>query len=224
MDHSGHRSRLKQRFCEQGLDGFNQINALELMLFYAIPRVDTNPIAHRLLNRFGSISNVVEAPMEELLRVEGITENTAVLLRLFLSFTRYYLADKDKAIGQITDFQTAINMVLPLFVGRTDETALAIMLDAKGKILKVDILSAGTKDATPITGRKVAELALLCGAYRVLLAHNHPGGFALPSQEDYDATADVERALNALHIHLLDHFIVADGDCVSLRQSGYKSQ
>jgi DNA repair protein RadC len=108
-----------------------------------------------------------------------------------------------------------------MFIGITDEIAILVMLDSKGKVLLSQKLSEGTKDATPITPRKVAEIALRNGAQKVILAHNHPGGIAIPSQEDFTATAEVVKVLSLFGIRLLDHIVVADGDYVSFRQSGF---
>lgn len=219
--HDGHRQRLKERFIRQNLDGFNAINTLELILFYSVPRKDTNPLAHRLLDRFGNITNVFEASYEDLLTVKDITENTATLIKLMLSFCRYYSCEKDNNNQCITSLEDAGRYVAPMFIGMTDEIAVLIMLDAKGKVLLTQKLSEGTKDSTPITPRKVAEIALRNGAQKVILAHNHPGGIAIPSQEDFSATSEVVKALSLFGIRLLDHIVVADGDYISFRQSGF---
>lgn len=223
QQHIGHRQRLKERFKRQDLDGFNPINVLELILFYSVPRKDTNPLAHRLLDRFGNIPNVFEASYEDLMTVRGVTENTALMLKLMLSFCRYYTCEKGSNSACITSIDGAGEYVAPMFIGVTDEVAILVMLDSKGKVLLTQKLSEGTKDSTPITPRKVAEIALRNGAQKVILAHNHPGGIAIPSKEDFTATSEVEKVLALFGIRLLDHIVVADGDYVSFRQSGFLS-
>ena len=133
--HKGHRSRLKQRFLEEGLDSFTDIQALELLLFYGVPRQDTNPIAHRLLDRFGSLSQVLEASPEELRRVEGVGENAAALLTLVTQFARFYQVDCAQRVKCLTTLEACGEYLTPYFFGRNKETVFLLCLDAKCKVL-----------------------------------------------------------------------------------------
>ncbi len=219
--HEGHRGRLKNRFLKQDLDGFEPINALELLLFYAVPRRDTNELAHLLLERFGGISAVFDAPFEELVKVEGVGDNAATLLKLIPSLCRYYQVNGEAAEVYLTTTEKAGKYILPYFLGMNNEVVYLLALDAKNKLLKVTKIFEGTLTAAQMSIRKIVETAILHNAAKVILAHNHPGGIALPSREDLKTTLDVGKALSMLDIRLLDHVIVADNDFVSLADSGF---
>lgn len=221
-EHAGHRDRLRSRFLREGLDNFTDIQVLELMLFFSVPRRDTNPIAHRLLEHFGCLSRVLEAPVEELLRVEGIGESSALLLRLFHEAARYYQVDKtiqEKILPTIT---ACGEYLVPFFFGRQVETVYLLCLDAKCKVLCCQQVCEGSVNSAGVSVRRIAEIALNAKATTAVLAHNHPSGIALPSAEDVQTTHRVAAALRAVEVILADHVIVADGDYVSMVQSGYR--
>ena len=133
--HKGHRERLKARFLEEGLDNFTDIQVLELLLFYAIPQKDTNPIAHELLDHFGSLSQVLEAPVEELKKVNGIKDNAATLLSLITQISRYYQVDCSQRVEVLTTLDACGAYLVPRFFGRSNETVFLLCLDAKCKVL-----------------------------------------------------------------------------------------
>lgn len=220
--HSGHRDRLKKRFLQQGLDGFTDIQALELLLFYSVPRQDTNPIAHNLLNRFGSLSQVLEAPAEELIKVEGIGEHSAALLRLINEMGRYYLVDRAQRERILPTIEDCARYLQPCFHGRTMETVFLLCLDAKCKVLCCREVGEGSINSAGISIRRIVETALREGASTVVLAHNHPSGIAIPSAEDVQTTRRIAAALRSVEVALADHIVVADGDYVSMVQSGYR--
>lgn len=220
--HGGHRDRLKKRFLEQGLDGFTDIQALELLLFYSIPRQDTNPIAHKLLAHFGSLSQVLEAPAEELMKIGGIKEHSAVLLNLINQMGRFYLVDKAKRERVLPTIEDCARYLQPYFYGRMTETVFLLCLDAKCKALCCKEVGEGSVNSAGISVRRIVETALREGASTVVLAHNHPSGIALPSPEDIQTTRRVAAALHSVEIALADHIVVADDDYVSMVQSGYR--
>lgn len=220
--HQGHRQRLRSRFLKEGLDHFTDIQVLELMLFFSIARQDTNPIAHALLDHFGSLSRVLEAPVEELQQIDGIGEQSAVLLKLFHEAARYYQVDKAMQEKILPTISACGEYLVPFFFGRQVETVFLLCLDAKCKVLCCQSVCEGSVNYAGISVRKVAEVALNAKATTVVLAHNHPSGIALPSAEDVQTTRRVAAALNAMEITLADHIIVADGDYVSMVQSGYR--
>lgn len=220
--HGGHRDRLKKRFLQQGLDGFTDIQALELLLFYSIPRQDTNPIAHKLLTHFGSLSQVLEAPAEELMKIGGIKEHSAVLLNLINQMGRFYLVDKAKRERVLPTIEDCARYLQPYFYGRMTETVFLLCLDAKCKALCCKEVGEGSVNSAGISVRRIVETALREGASTVVLAHNHPSGIALPSPEDIQTTRRVAAALHSVEITLADHIVVADDDYVSMVQSGYR--
>lgn len=219
--HDGHRSRMKERFRGHGLENFNDINALELLLFYAAPRRDTNGMAHALLERFGSFSAVLEANEQELLAVPGIGENAVTLLRLIPEVSRRYLLDKTPSNEPIDSAEAAGHYFIPRFMYETEETVYALLLDARKRPIHCAAISRGTVDAAEVNARRLAELALQYRASAVILAHNHRSGVALPSVEDETSTARLARALDLLGVELSDHIIVAGNDYVSMRESGF---
>ena len=220
--HAGHRERLKQRFLEEGLDNFTDIQALELLLFYAIARKDTNPIAHALLDHFGSLSQVLEASTEELQKVKGISEHAAILLQLIPQLGRYYQVDCSQRVEILTSLDACGAYLVPRFFGRNKETVFLLCLDAKCKVLCCKEIGEGSVNSASISVRKVVETALAANASSVVLAHNHPSGIALPSDEDVQTTRRIAAALSAVEIQLVDHIVVAEGDYVSMVQSGYR--
>ena len=221
--HDGHRQRLKKRFLNEGLDGFEPNQVLELLLFYCISRQDTNPIAHRLLNHFGSFTQVMEASPEELKKVPGIGDSVATFLSLVTSAGRYYQDQSKQVTGILSDLEECGKYLIPKFFGRRNETVFLLCLDAKCKVLCCKEVGEGSVNSAAVPIRRIVEMALGVNATSVVLAHNHPSGVALPSSEDVQTTCRLAMALSAVEITLIDHVVVADNDYVSMRQSGVYS-
>ncbi len=219
--HDGHRQRLKQRFVQEGLDTFHEVQVLELLLFYCIPRQDTNPIAHALLQRFGSLSQVLEAPVQELAKVPGMGENAAVYLHLVMQTGRYYQVNRAMQSKILTTIDQCGEYLCPFFLGRRNETVYLLCLDSKCKVLCCQEIGEGSVNSAGVPIRRIVETALAANASTVVLAHNHPSGLAMPSAEDIQTTRRLAVALDAVEIMLIDHIIVAEDDFVSLAQSGY---
>ena len=219
--HKGHRQRLKDRFLREGLDNFEELYVLELLLYYCIPRVDTNPIAHALLDHFGSLTAVVEATPEELKRVPGIGDNAATFLALIPQVGRFYQIKRAQSGDILHTISQCGNYLVPYFYGRENETVFLLCLDAKCKVLACKLVGEGSVNSANIPIRRVVEIALNTNATTVVLAHNHPSGLALPSHDDIQTTLRLAKAMEAVEITLADHIVVADNDFVSMAQSGY---
>lgn len=217
--HDGHRQRLIQRFLEEDLDNFEPHNVLELLLFYAIPRKDTNELAHVLMDTFGSLKGVFDAPYEELIKVTGIGPNTAALLKLVPSLTRTYYSSDARSVILDTSEKSG-EYFLPYYIGQTEEVVRLACLDAGGKVISNQILHRGSANAAEVNLRKIVNIALRNNAMGVILAHNHPGGLPLPSEEDVATTKSIREALMPMGILLMDHIIVAGQDYVSMARSG----
>ena len=217
--HDGHRKKMRARFLETGLDAFADHEALELLLYYAIPRKDTNGIAHELMNRYGTLEAVLSAPAEDLMRVEGIGEQAAVLLKLVPKVVQKarLSANKDTILNST---ERAGSFLLERFRGEKNEVIYQLCLDKKGKLLSCRRLNEGGADSSELNLRRLVENALLASASAVILSHNHPSGIALPSTEDYVTTERVQEALRMVGVTLVDHIIVADDDFVSMADSG----
>ena len=219
--HEGHRQRLKDRFLREGLDNFDELYVLELLLYYCIPRKDTNPIAHALLDTFGSLTGVLEATVEELERIPGISHNAATFLNLVHQTGRYYQVKRVQTGDILRTIDQCGNYLVPHFYGRENETVFLLCLDAKCKVLGCKLVGEGSVNSANIPIRRVVETALNTNATTVILAHNHPSGLAIPSDEDVETTMRVAKAMEAVEITLADHIVVADNDYVSMVQSGY---
>lgn len=218
--HDGHRERMKSRFVEAGLDGFNDHNVLEMLLFYAVPRKDTNELAHNLLRRFGSISAVFEASHDELKTVDGIGENAATLIKLVPEVSRRYLMSKNLPTKVIRKPEDAGAYFVAKFMFEVNEIAYALLLDASNGIISCRQLSRGVVNATEISIRNLVEAALKSNAVSVIIAHNHPGAIPLPSKEDEYTTHRLKEALALVDIKLLDHIIVSGKEFHSLNKYG----
>lgn len=219
--HEGHRERLKARFRAESLEHFDDLQVLELLLFYAIPRRDTNPVAHALLDRFGSLSGVLEAREEDLAAVPGVGENAALLLAMIPQLTRRYLRDVGEGGCVLGTTEACGKYLLPYFLGAQEERVYLLCLDAKCKVLGCFLLHKGSVNAAAVSVRKVADAAIRSNASSVVLAHNHTSGVALPSEEDRNTTYAVYHALAAIGVRLADHIIMASGDFVSLADDGF---
>lgn len=218
--HGGHRWRLKNRFLEEGLEHFDDHQVLELLLFYCIPRQDTNPIAHALLDHFGSLSQVMEAPPSELQKIPGMGEASAAFLSLINAFTRYYQVNRASSLVILNTLEQCGSYLMPFFYGRRNETVYLLCLDAKCKVLCCKEVGEGSVNSASVPIRRIVEMALGANATSAILAHNHPSGLAFPSDEDQLTTRQLAIALAAVDITLVDHMIIADDEFVSLRQSG----
>ena len=218
--HEGHRQREKKLFLANGLSGLPDHKVLELVLFYAIPQGDVNELAHRLDRHFGGLAGVFHATYDQLLEVKGVGPNTAALLQLIPAVSARYLAESASFDGQIVSTWQYRELLFPLFFSQRDELAYLVCMDGKNKVLATKKLGEGIADAVRIGPRKVLEAALACNATRVALAHNHMSGVALWSDADLDTTLRLKPLLQQAGVELMDHFIIADNDMVSMADSG----
>lgn len=219
--HKGHRERMKHEFLKGGLEPFSEVRALELLLFYALPQGDVNPLAHTLLDTFGSLAGVLDAGQEALMQVPGIGEHATVLLKLIPALSAKYLASRTSDDFILRDTRDLWELFSPYFFGARNEMTYLACFDGKLKLLGVRKISEGGPNATDIGVRQVAAAALSYNASAVVLAHNHPSGVATPSDEDVSTTLYLRKYLQGMDVHVYDHVILADDDMVSMRDSGY---
>lgn len=217
--HTGHRGRVKQEFLTRGTEGWPDHRVLELMLFYAIPQGDVNPLAHELIERFGSLAGVLDALPEELMKVKGMGEHSAAFLKLFPAVLGRYLEGRTGPGRIIHTTAEAGHVLAPHLYGSRNEMVYVLCLDAKEKVLGVRKISEGSNSSSDVTIRRVAEECLALQATFCYLAHNHVSGIALPSPEDISTTEVVRTALAPLGVRLVDHLVFVDGDLVSVRES-----
>lgn len=216
---TGHQQRLTARFRNDGLDSFDEPHALELVLFYGAPQADTFSLAHALLERFGSLAKVLEAPLEELERAPGMDAHTATLIRLISALARYDRINRRKPVEPLTTVDACAAYMAPFLQGQRNEVVYLLCLDAKCKPICCHEVGQGAGCSAVISIRRIVERALCANAVTVVLAHNHPGGTLSPSPDDIVTTQRLSKALTGVDITLADHIIFADKSYVSLARS-----
>ncbi len=219
--HNGHRQRVRERFCETGLESFADHNVLELVLFYSVPRKDTNELAHSLIEHFGSLYAVFEASVERLMEVPGISYNSAVLIKLFPEvLKRYSLSKQGKGIV-LKNIKDIADYVSGFFIGESVESFYVVCLDGKNKVICSEKHSVGSTSVTAVVIPRVIDSAVKHKASGIIIAHNHPSTSAQPSGDDRCITSKIGKLLEEMRIQLIDHIIVGfDGKCTSMREIG----
>lgn len=212
--HEGHRQRVKRRILNN--ESVEPHVLLEALLYYAIPRRDTNLLAHTLINKFGSFAGVLEASYEELLETEGVGEHCAAMIKLLMPTIDMYIKQKENPKReQITP--TNINRVVRnLFMSYSNEVLFAVMLDSSFKVISCEKISEGTVDRAPVYSREIIKRTLASGATNVILAHNHPNDVAVFSKADIEVTKLVDNALAFINVRLVDHIVVTQEKCISI--------
>lgn len=218
--HANHRARMKARVRRDGLDGLAEHEALEYLLFFAIPRKDTNELAHRLIDHFGSFCKVLEASEEELQKVEGIGPASAELIHAVLPFCRYYQRQSRGPVTSLRRVEKSIEYALLLDWSLQDERVYLILMNDTFFPLRTVLLGEGTPNQVQINRTKALREAARSSATCAILVHNHPGGFARPSGADLQATDNMKLVLANIGVELVDHIVVAGGEACSLRQMG----
>ncbi|MCQ2451583.1 MAG: DNA repair protein RadC [Oscillospiraceae bacterium] len=218
--HDGHRERMRERFYDHGLDAFQDHEVLELLLYHVHGRGDVNPLAHRLLDTFGSLAGVFDAPRDELLKVDGVGKKAAQLIHLVPELSRRYMISRTESGEQLNNTAKAGQYVKSFFYAKQEEAVYLLCLNADYRVLAMKKLSEGDVGSAGVPIRKVVEYALTYKAVGVILAHNHPSGVTRPSKEDIDATMAVKKALAGVSIPLHDHIIVGNDSYLSLADEG----
>ena len=208
--HADHRKRIRERYLECLGEGFAEHELLELLLFYAIPRSNTNGIAHALIERFGSINGVAEASIDELKLVKGIGDNSAILINLTMSIAKQYAANCNKECVHINDVEDLVSYAKNHTFGAVRELVYGVFMDDNMNVISTNLISMGTiNEARPMI-RNVIEHCVLKRATALALIHNHPNGGVEPSQRDIDFTILLKRELDIIGVTLVEH-IVIDG-------------
>ena len=213
--HAGHRRRMRKRFIGQGFQGMEQHEVLEMLLYYGIPRKDTNLTAHRLLDRYGSFAKVCDTPVDVLQRDFGLTEAAAVLIKMVPELARVYA--ETKFSKPYIDKDTAVEVLRPKFIGATVEKVAIALSDANDRLILCDVVAEGSLSATESPVRKIVDLALRHNAKYVYLAHNHPSELCAPSRQDLETTRTISETLDGIGVVLVDHIIFTSTEHFSIR-------
>ena len=217
--HDGHRDRMKDRFSKTGFNGMQEHESLELLLYYSVPRRDTNPLAHDLIDRFQTLSGVFEASEEELLSVNGVTKNTATLLKMMIPLFHEYSKSSNSAT-RLKDSDATSKFLRKYYTGVMNERVMVICIDSSCKILSFETVCEGDSCSCLLNVRRLIEISLKNPLTAgVILAHNHPNGVALPSREDIDTTVELIKMLANVNVRLVDHFIIAGDEFTSMATS-----
>lgn len=208
---------LKQRFVNDGLQNFEAHNIIKLLLLYSQPQGNPDEIVNRLLERFGSISEVFDAPVPELMRVDGMNEDSAILISMIPHLSRKYIEDKSTK-SEICGVENIAEFASKCFVGITTEHFLLICVDNKGTMLNYHFVAKGSVDSTNVDLRKIIYILLGSNATAAVIAHNHPRGNSMPSKKDLKTTMTIASALKPIGIKLLDNVIVSTSDYTSMAE------
>ena len=217
--HTGHRERMKAEFLARGLEGWPDHRVLELLLFYTIPQGDVNDLAHELVERFGSLAGVLDASVEELKKVKGVGDHTAVFLRMLPAVLGRYQGARTRLSAIINSPEEAYAWLEPYFFGARTEMVYVLCMDGKRQVLGVRKVAEGSIEMAEVNTRRIAEEAIGLRAAQIYVAHNHVSNLAIPSQADWLTTDTLRGALRPIGIELIDHLVFVDGDMVSLKDS-----
>lgn len=221
--HDGHRQRVKERFLKHGVESFTEVQVLETLLFYAIPKKDTNDTAHLLLNTFGSLKKVFEADYDKLVKVKGIGDNAASLIKFFQMASRRYLelvyTEKEEKVYNTPD--SLMDYCMRLFLGEKRELIYVIGLDADLVIVERELINDGCPDSVYIPYRKITDFIYRTNISRIVLTHNHPNGTCLASKDDVNATKDIVELMEQFEVDVVDHIIVGKTGASSMRKGLY---
>jgi DNA repair protein RadC len=216
----GHRERLRQRYLERGFAGFSDREKLEYFLCLCIPRKDVKPLADTLLKKYKSISKVIDQTVDELKTVDGIGESTAINIAALRDFFGVYFSDLSKSKAEtITKMSALVKMLRASISHKENEILFAVFLNAKNEVLATKELGEGTVSQASAFPRKILEEALKQKATSIILAHNHPGGIAEPSEHDESITTEIQKALALVEISLQDHIILANNEYYSFKRN-----
>ncbi|KKL94484.1 hypothetical protein LCGC14_1864200 [marine sediment metagenome] len=219
--YQGHRARLRERFRKTGFEGFQDYEALELLLTYAVPRRDVKPLAKRLIKRYGSMQGVFDAPFEELLNEDGLTENSATYLKALKDCATLYLRARSRREGTaIAGTGALLDYCRVKMAGLKDEQFMAVFLDSANEVIADEVIQEGTVNQSVVYPRKVMERALHYKATALIFVHNHPSGACRPSKEDKLITSELVRVARGLQITVHDHLIICRDGYYSFRERG----
>ena len=218
--HKDHRQRVRQRFCAVGnFDSFPDHNILEMLLFYAIPRKDTNEIAHALINKFGTFERVLEASHDDLIKVDGISDYAACLIEMILPMYKRYSENISKRKTTFSSMKEIIEYIKKLYDGTSNETITMLCFDAKLFLVNCCTVGQGDVGSVSFNIRKVLEAAIEQNVAAVIVAHNHPHGIAAPSAADIETTYTLANMLKSINVKLIDHIIISNTEYYAMSEN-----
>lgn len=218
--HDGHRKRLRERYEQNGIEGFSDHELLELLLGFALSRIDTNPIGHDLIDMFGDLRGVMDADPRDLKKISGMGDYAAFLLNFIPGLARRYFEEAGKQDLRFTNTRRMVEFFAPRFVGNKEEALYAAFLDENHRLIYCEKQFDGSINSVEIHARKIVREAQRCGAAFVVLAHNHFVD-TNPSIQDMKATNQLRDDLLKTGIELTDHIIICGNTGASMAESGH---
>jgi len=216
----GHRDRLRQRFVENGPNALQDYELLELLLFMAIPRRDVKPLAKKLLKQFGSLPEMMNATINELVKIEGLSENTAIALKAVTAIAHRTLKQELMQKPVLNSWTRLMDYCHTTMAHEKNEHFRILFLNKKNEMIADEIQNSGTVDHTPAYPREIMKRTLELGATALILVHNHPSGDPKPSQVDIDMTQNIITAAKPFSIAIHDHIIVSRNGYTSFKNLG----
>ncbi len=207
---AGHRGRLRDKFLETGLDGFSDVEVLELLLSFGNPRSDCKEAARQALKKFGSFSAVLEAPPHALLDISGIGKKNSFALHFVQAVSRRYLRERLCGKRYLNSSKEVKEYLLHSMRGLKKEILTVIFLDSSHAIIQTEVMAEGTVNVNTIYPRELMKRALELNASAIIIAHNHPSGLLQPSPQDLHLTRSLLLICSMMQVALLDHFIIGD--------------
>lgn len=217
--HKNHRQRVRNEYLKNGAGNMDDYKILEMLLFYGIPYKDTNEIAHRLTENFHNINGVLDAPAEELQNTDGIGENTAVLLKLVRDIALRYNENKISQKTNINTLTRISDFLSMKYMGESREIVYMVSVDSHGRLEKCVKVCEGSPDSAVFDKKNAVKIALVNDMTNVILAHNHPKGFAVPSAADVASTKEIISVMRAVGINIIDHIVIAEDGSFSMAES-----
>lgn len=218
-DYVDHRKRLRERFLKAGAEAFHEYESLELLLTYAIPRLDVKPVAKALMKRFGSLNGVLDATQEELVAIRGLGPQSAILIRLVKELFAAYLGERMAGKDVLSSPGAVVDFARVKLAGLPHEAFMVIYVNVKNRVIDYEVLQQGTVDRAIIYPREIIKAAIMHKAAGVILSHNHPSGDPEPSREDKHLTRSVIEAARTIDLRVIDHLIVGKNGYFSFQET-----
>ena len=220
-DYAGHRERLRKRYIEKGYKSFQDYEVLEFLLTFARPRVDTKPVAKKLLERYETLDAVFKADVEELQKVSGVGEITGIFLKFIGDIAAFSFEDRAKKQRVSIKNKNELLSYLRTDIGYSkNEEFKVLFLNSVNEIIETEILFTGTIDKSAVYPRKILERALYHNARSIVFVHNHPSGNISPSEKDIELTEEMKKFFKIVDINVLDHIIITKNSHFSFLEEG----
>ncbi|MDR0958365.1 MAG: DNA repair protein RadC [Clostridiales bacterium] len=221
VTHAGHRERVREKYVNNGINSFADHEVLEFLLFYALPRRDTNELAHKMINEFGSLHNLMDAHPSEISRRCKVSISVAALVTLPPQIHKKYVASKMAKKNPFHSTKAVGTFLISLFAAEVSECFYILCLDSQQKLISSELITRGTLNHAQIYLRSIMEAALKHHACSVVLSHNHPNNDLTPSDEDISTTEKIVEAFESIDVAVLDHVIVNTSEYYSFKENNY---